>query len=251
MGYTPHFCATLDLYDEPQVVWASDVDTGGLGSDLDLFFTTRQNGSWSNPLVLFDPFSDGSAADGACDLAFDAPGGNLWLVWATDFNAGGSAGDQDLFVGWRDALYGSWERLGPLLSLGTADTGLDDDPRLLAIEGQLAVVWRSQENLGFTAGSDDDLFYALIDPAAGFPSPATVRLANASGHADGSAQDEMGGIALSRFGDLHVVWSSYDDLGGTIEGDLDILHATTRLIEPLLVDGFESGDTSAWNASGP
>lgn len=234
------FCMAALNDDEPHVVFVSNVDLGVFGSDYDLFFADRDSGAWNSPLGLFNSFSDGAIEERGCDLTYDH-NENLWLVWSTEADEGGAGTDFDIFIGRRAVSSNSWVNFGPMTALETTDGLPDTDPRLVAWQGQLGVVWQSRNDLSLPAGIDIDLFFAQIDAVAGFPSTATIRLGNASGYADGSVDDVLNGIAVSPQGDLHLVWATEDDLGGAIGSDRDILHAVSpRLLQArLFADGFE------------
>jgi hypothetical protein len=240
LGNVTGFCMAALNDDEPHLVFVSDVDLGVFGSDYDLFFADRDAGAWNTPLALFNAFSDGAVQDIGCDLAFDEHE-NLWLVWSTDADENGAGPDYDIFIGRRAVGSSSWVKLGPMTTLATTDTLADSGPKLVAWQGQLGVVWQGSEDLNLPTGIDDDLLLAQINPAAAFPSSATIRLGNASGYADGPANDVLNAIAVSPEGDLHIVWATEDTLGGTIGSDKDVLHAVSpHLLQArLLADGFE------------
>lgn len=233
------FCMAALNDDEPHVVFVSNVDLGVFGADYDLFFADRDSGAWSSPLALFNSFSDGAIEERGCDLTYDHSE-NLWLVWSTEADEGGAGTDFDIFIGRRAVSSSSWVNLGPMTTLATTDSLDDTQPRLVTYQGELGVVWQSPVDLSLPTGIDDDLLFAQIKPAAGFPSTALLRLGNASGYADG-AVDVLDGIAVSPEGDLHIVWTTQDDLGGTIGSDKDILHAVSPYLLQvrLFADGFE------------
>jgi hypothetical protein len=58
-------------------------------------------------------------------------------------------------------------------------------------------------------------------------------------------------IVITRDGIVHMVWDSQDDLGGTVGFDQDVLWAWFETTVGVFIDGFESGDTSAWTTTTP
>jgi len=107
-----------------------------------------------------------------------------------------------------------------LNSNAAGDTGDDFTPRVATDDqGNWIAVWRSNENLGTTAGTDNDIFYATsIDGGSTWTVPS---LLNTNGTTD-SGDDEAPVIVSDRDSVWITVWDSDENLGGSAGVDSDI-----------------------------
>jgi hypothetical protein len=162
-----------------------------------------------------------------------ACGGNdrIAVVWESD----GSSGDDDASTSVQARVFdGDGVPLGADLQVNSYVLGAQTEPAVAAMaDGSFEVVWASDGSPG-----DDDSYSSI-----------QRRAFNADG---GSIGDQLQvntlilysqwapDIAMNAEGDFVVVW---DDVLTGLRGRI--------YRRPLLADGFESGDTSAWGAAVP
>jgi hypothetical protein len=226
----------LDSSGVPSVLWVSESDYKGAGTDADIFYSTRAGGTWSDPEFVNSAAADGSATDVDVACAF-SPDGLLHAVWSSNLDIQGAGNDADLFYNVRTG--GAWQSPQLLHELGRVaeDAGVEDNQPDIVFgkEGLMFVAWRSTfPDISFTSGDDPDILNTVVDVNGTLPSASLVILANASGHADGKGSppypnEGSPSIDIDNYGRIHFVWESYEDLGGTIGPDSDILYARTLL----------------------
>ncbi|MDX2435530.1 MAG: hypothetical protein QNL88_00640 [Acidobacteriota bacterium] len=268
---------------EKHFVWATDDDTGGLGTDWDLKHYVRlAEYPW-----IFGPFTVNSTAatDGAADDARPSlcvePGGVIHVVWQSTVDIFTGA-DFDVYHSENGSRGSEWSAIGLLgLNAPFDSPGEDDaDPEIRCTSNHiLSAMWNSRDDLGGTIGNDRDIFHALglgrvyhrplpaaawaisdsdpdsrVDTAeyggvfhmvwesansGGFLSTGSdydiyhvaykggffqpQQLVNTSGNID-AGDDHAPAIAIDRTGNLHVVFSSETDIGGTVGTDADIFY---------------------------
>lgn len=153
LGDGPPVLATVE--EQPILVWASNADVLGAGTDADLL-TARRSTTWSAPVPLllahlFDADTD-FAPTGA------VRGNVLYLAWMSDVDLGGTAGSDE------DVVYAEVPLDAPppvlLLPLladpsGHAD-GADphDDPALAVARERVVVAWSKLDSPGADADWD-------------------------------------------------------------------------------------------------
>ncbi|MBI4559301.1 MAG: carboxypeptidase regulatory-like domain-containing protein [Candidatus Hydrogenedentes bacterium] len=117
----------------------------------------------------------------------------------------------------------SWSIPAPLNSNADTDTGFDDLSHFATDgAGTWVAVWQSTETLGGAIGSDLDILFARsMDNGLTWSSPAPLNT-NAAGDA---GDDTDARVATDGSGVWLVIWTSGDNLGGTIGTDSDILFA--------------------------
>jgi hypothetical protein len=110
-------------------------------------------------------------------------------------------------------------------SNGDSDSGSDSNPQLTTDgSGNWVAVWNSSEDLGSTAGTDQDILVATsTDNGANWTAPA---LLNTNGDSD-SGSDLSPQISTDRSGNWVTVWQSDEDLGTTAGTDWDIFVSTS------------------------
>ena len=123
----------------------------------------------------------------------------------------------------------TWTAPAALNTNATTDTGLDGfifgPPQLTTDNaGSWVAVWMSQENLGGTIGTDNDILVARsTDNGATWSAPVAL---NTNATTDAGA-DNFPQVTTDGAGKWVAVWTSDENLGGTIGTDLDILVAAS------------------------
>ncbi|MCH8346841.1 MAG: exo-alpha-sialidase [Chloroflexi bacterium] len=121
----------------------------------------------------------------------------------------------------------TWSAPAALNTNATTDTGLDGfifGPPQVTTDGtgSWVAVWMSQENLGGTIGTDNDILVARsTDNGATWTAPAAL---NTNATTDAGA-DNFPQVTTDSAGNWVAVWKSFENLGGTIGTDADILVA--------------------------
>jgi len=206
------------------VVWHSDENLGGtIGTDRDIFFARSKNkgASWSAPATLNTNAATDTGNDSNPRVTSD--GNGQWVAtWQSLENLGGSLGaDSDIFVSRSTDLGATWTAPAALNTNASTDTGTDEFPHVgVDSADNWLAVWQSTENLGGTAGTDQDIFMAVSTDAGETWSAA--QLLNNNGTTD-SGQDFVVQVANVQPDEWFAVWSSTEPLGGTIGVDIDLL----------------------------
>lgn len=213
-------------------VWRSFTDLNGTaGLDLDNFVATSgDNGAtWTDPMLLNTNGDSDSGED--FDAAVASDGNGTWIAtWFSYENLGGTAGfDADILYTVSVDNGFTWSSPALLNANGETDSLDDLFPHIAADgEGSWIAVWRSQENLNGTAGTDTDIFFAAsMDDGGTWTSPA---LLNTNGTTDGTA-DEKPKIAADGEGNWTTVWNSYEAVDGSGFSDSDIFAA--KIVKPI------------------
>ncbi len=166
--------------------------------------------------------SDGGV-DGSPQITTDGQG--LWIaVWYSGNDLGGTIGiDRDILVARSTDNGATWSDPAPLNTNAASDVGDDKEPQLTVdAGGNWLAVWRSDDDLKGTIGSDRDiLFSRSTDDGVTWTDPAPL---NTNAAAD-EGLDSSPQVSTDRQGLWIAVWYSWDDLGGTIGPDGDILFA--------------------------
>ncbi|MCJ7510413.1 MAG: glycoside hydrolase [Dehalococcoidia bacterium] len=117
----------------------------------------------------------------------------------------------------------AWSYPAALNTNAATDSGGDRQPQVTTDgAGHWLAVWQSNENVGGTIGTDDDILVARsIDDGATWTAPAALN----TNAATDSGDDWYPQVTTDGAGNWVAVWASRDDLGGTIGTDLDILVA--------------------------
>ncbi|MCP4594162.1 MAG: exo-alpha-sialidase, partial [bacterium] len=207
-------------------VWYSDENLPGAGTDNDIFVTTFSLVPGFSPTAALNTNANtDSAEDSFVKMASD-DAGNWVAVWQSEEDLGGTiGGDWDILVATSADYGGTWS--APAALNTSADSDVNDDAKpVIATDGDgtWIALWHSYEDLGGTLGTDGDILFALsTDDGVSWtaPAPVNTNAATDTGH-DGSAK-----LATDGLGNWVAVWVSYDDLGGAIGTDPDILVATS------------------------
>jgi Neuraminidase (sialidase) len=205
------------------IVWNSDQDLGGAGTDNDIFFSrsTDRGSSWSGVQILNSTATSDSNTDGIPQARTDGKG--TWVVvWESseDFNSAGT--DFDIFFSRSTDDGVSWSDTQVLNSTATSDTDAADiRPRLMTDgNGTWVVVWASGYDMGGTAGTDLDIFFSRsTDNGATWSVPQVL---NTNATSD-TGYDYWPSVMTDGNGIWVTVWHSNDYLVRTIGTDMDIL----------------------------
>ncbi len=178
--------------------------------------------TWTPPALLNGNAASDSGIDIQADLETDGAG--TWLaVWRSTEPLGGSGTDPDILVA-RSVDGGlSWSAPALLASNAATDSGADSVPRAATDgAGNWVVVWSSDDSLGGTLGTDEDiLIVKSTDGAITWSAPAALDLAAAT---DAGA-DTRPQLVTDRLGTWVAAWNSTDSRGGTLGTDQDLLYA--------------------------
>ena len=145
-------------------VWSSNENLGGtIGTDWDILVarSTNNGATWTAPA----PLNTNAAIDSGDDLApqVTTDGRGNWLaVWFSYDSLGGIIGtDNDILVARSTNNGATWTDPTALNSNAATDSGTDADPQVTTDGGgNWVVVWRSEDDLGGTIGTDQDILYA-------------------------------------------------------------------------------------------
>jgi len=208
--------------------WISQEDLGGTaGTDPDVFVaTSTDNGaSWSAPALLNNNGDTDTGSDVTLDTTTNGTG--TWVTtWNSTENLGGTAGgDFDIFVATSLDNGATWSGPTLLNTNGTSDVGTEYSPAIATDKlGNWVTCFRSDEDLGGTAGTDIDIFVATsTDDGASWSAPI---LLNTNGNTD-SGSDFRPVIATDGGGNWVAAWESDEDLGGTAGTDRDVFVTTS------------------------
>ncbi|MDG2335062.1 MAG: sialidase family protein [Myxococcota bacterium] len=166
---------------------------------------------------LGDDHRPQAATDGA---------GNWVMVWDSNTDLAGTAGtDFDIFVATSSDSGATWTAPTLLNTNGETDSGNDIRPQIATDGGgNWLVAWQSAENLSGpgaeTAGSDEDLFFAMSgDNGANWSAPSVL---NTNAYTDAGDDSGTPEIVMPAVGDWMVVWESDENLDGTAGFDPDL-----------------------------
>jgi len=205
-------------------VWESDDDLGGtIGLDGDILasLSTNNGATWTVPAPLNTNATTDSGDDGFSQVTTDETG-NWVAVWVSGDDLGGTIGtDSDILVAHSTNNGATWTAPAPLSTNAATDSGDDDWPQITTNgAGNWVAVWSSAENLGGTIGTDGDILVSRsTDNGATWTAPATLN----TNAATDSGDDLYPQVTTDGAGNWVGVWTSEDDLGGTIGTDGDIL----------------------------
>jgi hypothetical protein len=207
-------------------VWSSSDDLGGtIGTDDDIPVarSTDNGGTWTAPAILNTNADTDSGDDWAPQVTTDA-GGNWVAVWYSTENLGGTIGmDYDILVSGSTDNGITWTTPAALNTNAVSDSGLDWLPQVATDGGgNWVAVWWSNDRLGGTIGTDDDI---LVSRSTDNGATWTAVAALNTNAASDSGDDRHSQVATDGGGNWVAVWQSGGNLGGTIGTDDDILVA--------------------------
>jgi len=205
-------------------VWESHENIGGaIDFDILVAASTDNGVTWSDPQPLnTNPDSDVGDEE---DPQITTDGAGHWIaVWGSNDDLGGSIGtDGDILVTISANNGGTWTTPVPLNTNAASDGGYDGHPQVTTDGvGNWIAVWFSWDDLGGTIGNDGDILFARsADNGVTWTDPAPLNTNAASD----SGSDRSPQVTTDGAGNWIASWFSWDDLGGTIGTDADILYA--------------------------
>lgn len=209
-------------------VWSSSSDGGSpYGIDADILYarSTDFGATWSEPRAInsYAAVDANQSSDLVPRVTTDGAGTYV-VVWGSSHPlAGGVGGDFDVFFSRSTDAGQTWSPAAPISDRAQTDSGWDSVPVIETDRaGGWLCAWRSNDTLSGTLGTDwDHLYVRSIDGGATWSD--TRPLVERSGH--DTAQDQGIALATDRLGHWVAVWTSNDDLDGTIGTDEDVLVA--------------------------
>jgi hypothetical protein len=183
------------------------------------------------PALLNSSGASDALADEDAQPDISTDGSGNWIaVWSSTLDLEGVAGtDADILVARSTDNGTTWTPPALLNSTGTTDGATDQDELpVIQSDGNTTWIaaWNSTHDLGGTAGTDSDIFYARSTDAGVTWSP--VALLNSTGTVDAAASDDRPHLAADGAGNWIAVWVSELDLGGTVGTDADIFVARSN-----------------------
>jgi hypothetical protein len=207
-------------------VWRSDENLSGtIGTDLDILVSssTDNGATWTPPAPLNTNAATDSGNDDHPGVTTDGEG--KWVaVWQSEESLSGTIGtDYDIVVSTSTDNGVSWTPPAALNTNAATDSGDDEHPQVTTDGGRNWVaVWRSDENLSGTIGTDYDILVSTsTDNGVSWTPPAALNT-NAATDSRGDLRPQ---VTTDGEGNWVAVWDSWDDLGGTLGPDFDILVA--------------------------
>ena len=166
-------------------VWHSEDDLGGtVGTDYDILVarSTDNGANWSAPQALNSNAASDSAGDEYPQVSADGAG-NWVAVWDSDTDLGGTVGtDYDILVSRSTENGASWSALALLNTNADSDSGDDYHAQCTTDgAGNWVAVWHSEDDLGGTIGTDQDILVARF------------AMPDCNGNGIGDGQDIAGG----------------------------------------------------------
>lgn len=205
--------------------WQS-ADTLGnsVGTDNDIFYVLSDDGglTWSGVTTLNSNASTDIGLDTNATVATDNAG-NWIAVWETNDPFGNTVGtDYDIFVARSTNSGQSWTTMAPLNSNVTSDTGNDRAPCVeFSGGGEWIAVWHSNDTLGNTVGSDNDIFVATSNDSGAAWSAVKALDLNAGTDTVG---DVNATVRSDKAGNCLAVWHGLHTVSG---GDYDVFASAT------------------------
>jgi len=205
------------------VWWSHDTLGGTIGPDDDILVSrSTDNGViWTPPVALNTNAATDSGDDWRPQLTTDGEG--IWVtVWNSDDDLGGTiGGDHDILVSRSTDNGVTWTPPAALNTNAPTDSG--DDVRVQLTTdggGNWLAVWRSDDSLSGTIGTDYDVLVSRsTDDGASWTPPVAL---NTNASTD-SGSDYQPQVTTDRGGIWVAAWWSNEPLGGTIGTDYDIL----------------------------
>lgn len=200
-------------------VWESEETLGGtLATDMDIFVSRSTDGgvSWTGPVPLnSNAATDGQFGDDDITPQIETDGSGNWIcVWGASPQQFGNDGEI-MFA--RSFNNGStWSTMAPLNSNAATDSNRDVLPKIATDgNGNWVCAWVSR----IGSGDTDLLVSRSADNGENWTAPAAL---NTNASTD-SGNDSVLEIATDYSGNWLVVWTSYENLGGAVGTEGDIL----------------------------
>jgi len=243
--------------DEYLVVWMGDDNVGGLiDQEFEIFgqrLFANGNQAGDNDFRISDMGENGSTDFFAFQPAVTYnPDDDEYLVVWEGLDDAGSPDGQEIFAQRLDAT-GAEVGANDIRVSDMGASGTTDHDAFAA-----AVVYNpaDREYLVAWHGSDDgleieeyEIFVQRLDATGAEVGVNDLRISDMGGTGDPDFDAEDPAVAWSGSGNRYlVVWEGDDDVGGLVEGELEIF-GQMLVGTAVFADGFESGDTGAWSAT--
>lgn len=210
------------------VVWDSSHSIGGMtGGDSDIHYavSTDNGTTWSTAAALNTTATTDANNEHDRDPSIATDRQGHWVVaWIyRNFSGGGPLGnDTDILYAVSSDNGATWSAPVPLNADAATDTSNESSPELATDRsGHWMVVWQSNNSLGGTIGTDDDLLFATsTDNGATWSAAAPVN----SDAATDSGPDFNPVLAVDGHGHWVVIWGSTGRSFGT---DEDLVYAAS------------------------
>jgi hypothetical protein len=214
------------------VWWSEDTLGGTIGLDDDILVArSTDNGvTWTPPTPLNTNAETDSGDDWYPQVATDGVS-NWAAVWQSDENLGGTIGeDHDIVVARSTNNGASWTAPLAVNTSAETDSGEDARPQVTTDgAGNWAAVWMSEDDLDGIIGTDWDVLVARsTDNGATWTTAATLNT-NAATDSGGDYHPQ---VTTDGEDNWLAAWHSWDDLGGTIGTEADILYTTEPAAPP-------------------
>jgi hypothetical protein len=247
------------------IVWEGDDNTGGLvDGEYEIFgqlVTWELVGTGPNDFRLSDMGGTGDPAYSGChpSAAYNARRNEYLVVWVGDDNVGGLVdGDFEVFS----------QRFTPdIVGLGPNDFRLSDvggigDPNYHVVWGpeiayspildQYMVVWGGEDNVGGMVDNEWEIFAQMLNGnVTDGIGPNDERISDAGGIGQAAYFTYSPVVAADTWnGEFLVAWSGEDNVGTLVQWEYEVFIQRMDGMA-ILVDAFESDDTSRWSSSVP
>lgn len=246
------------------VVWQGDDDAVGLVDNESEIYGQRmdQNGGGlgANDARISDAGGDGDAAYGAFNpaVAYNSVDNEYLVVWMGDDNVGGLVDNEmEVFSQRMNATLGGLGsndfRLSDVGGIGDATYRVNWGPDLAynALNNEYMVVWSGEDTVDGMVNNEEEVFAQRLTADISGSGPNDERISDVGGLGNFLRRALVPVIAAnSANGQFLVAWQADDDVGGLSQGENEI-YIQRMEGSPLFVDGFESGDPSAWSAIVP
>jgi len=230
-------------------VWFSNDTLGGTtGTDNDILFSVSANNglSWSAVAALNTNAASDTGHDRRPYIASNGAG--QWVcVWHSDDSIGGSGTDNDILASTSSNNGTSWSAPTIVNTHATTDTGSDTGAKIATDgAGNWIAVWQSQDSLGGTIGTDNDILYSRS--ANNGASWSAVAILNTNAATD-TGSDANVKLACDGGNNWVAIWPSNENIGGS-GTDNDILVARSSndgvsWSSPALLNANATTDTAA------
>jgi hypothetical protein len=248
------------------VVWHGDDNVGGLVDGEAEIFGQRLNAATGtaqgvNDFRVSDMGGTGNSSfDGSGSaVVYNAGDDEYLVVWTGDDDMGGLVDEEAEIFAQRltgatgTEVGGNDFRVSDLG--GTGDANFDAGFPRVAYDPsrqEYLVVWHGDDNVGGLQDFEAEIFGQRLAAATGAETGGNdFRLSDMGGTGDNPFDALFPDLAYnSTRGQFLAVWTGNDDVGGLEEAEQEVF--AQRLGEQeVFADGFETGDTSAWDIAVP
>lgn len=254
------------LNQEYLTVWQGEDNTGGLVDDeyeiYGQLITWDGVGTGPNDFRISDMGGTGDPDFDAysTSAAYNPAANEYFVVWLGDDNVGGGADDElEVFsqrftpeiVGVGPNDY----RLSDVGGLGNPDYDVLSGPEVAysPILDRYLVVWAGEDNVGGMVDGESEVFVQGLTWDIQGVGPNDERISDVGGIGETIYVASAPVVAAnSTNGQFLVAWYGDDNVGGLVQGEDEIFIQRVYIsATDIFVDGFESGDTTAWSATVP